>query len=132
MYNAGSNYPIVYIAGNITVLNNENGINIQKDCANNMFIPDNVDFYSDIHTTSNVTCINLNAASIYNKGEVDALIRAGGGGYVEVGLTDFYSVEDYDPYSHTVQRFAGSESFTQNRHMNLFDKTMTYLLLGLI
>ena len=34
--NVGSNYPILYITGNITILNNDNGVNIQKDGATNM------------------------------------------------------------------------------------------------
>ena len=114
-----SNYPVLGITGNIAVLNNDLGVKIQKNGSNKMFIHDNIDFYSDINSTSNITCINLTADNMYNKTEVDALIAGGGG---EVGLTDYHTVEDYDLYAHKVQRFAGSDNFTQNRHMNVFDK----------
>ena len=88
-----------------------------------MFIHDDVDFYTNINTTVNITCVNLNAGNVYTKAEVGLLIcECGGGwGWVETDLTDFYNVEYYDPYAHKVQRFAGSDNFTQHQHMNWFD-----------
>ena len=94
MSKTGSNYPVLDITGNIAVLNNDSGVNIQKNGSNKMFIHDNIDFYSDINSTSNITCINLNADNVYNNTEVDTLIADGGG---EIDLADFYKVKRLRP-----------------------------------
>ena len=73
--NVGYNYPILEMTDDIAVLNNNNGVNIQKDGSNNMFIHDQVDLYSDINSTSNISCVNINADNVYNKEEKEGKRR---------------------------------------------------------